>query len=266
MNQDQVKEILLSIDDDVEEFFVIFSGKKSKKANGIYHPETREIIIHNRNFSSDGELIYTAIHEFAHHVHFTRSPVPVGARAHTVEFRSILHRLLSAAEERGVYASPFESDPDLSALTERIRSEFLVQNGRLMKRFGEVLLEAQALCAKKGARFEDYLERALSLDKSTATTLMKFQTYDISPELGYDTMTTIAQMPTQQKRIEAQRRFEAGDTVDMIKNDFSPSRPRDVDPTRQLEKERNRIQRTIHSLQEKLKEIDSRLSNLDSSG
>ncbi|MCK4514270.1 MAG: hypothetical protein KAU31_03380, partial [Spirochaetaceae bacterium] len=71
MNQDQVKEQLLRLEDDTEEFFLIFSGKRSKKANGLYHPDTREIILHNRNFESDTALMYTAIHEFAHHIHFT---------------------------------------------------------------------------------------------------------------------------------------------------------------------------------------------------
>ena len=68
MNQDQVKEILLRLNEDVEEFFVIFSGKQSNKVNGLYHPDTREIILHNRNFENDQLLMYTAIHEFAHHV------------------------------------------------------------------------------------------------------------------------------------------------------------------------------------------------------
>lgn len=264
MNQDQVKEFLLQIDDDVEEFFVIFSGKQSKKANGVYHPETREIIIHNRNFTHDAELIYTAIHEFAHHAHFTRSAVPVGPRAHTVEFRSILHGFLQRAEEIGVYTSPFESDPDLSELTVRIRREFLVEHGRLMKRFGAVLLEAQALCARKGTRFEDYLERILSLDRSAATTLMKLEKYDIDPELGYNNMATVAAFPTVQRREEAQQKFAAGQTADMVKQSMVPARRAQDDPARKLEKERNRIQRTIASLQAKLEEIEARLSNLDS--
>ena len=192
MNQDQVKELLLKLQDDVEEFFVIFSGKSSKKANGVYHPDTREIIIHNRNFENDNALMYTAVHEFAHHVHFTTSPVPVGPRAHTQEFRSILHRLLSRAEEIEIYVSPFEADPEFQALTRRLKNEFLERNGRIMKEFGEALIEAERLCRKRGARFEDYVERVLSMDRKTATTLMKVHSYDIDPALGYNNMATVA--------------------------------------------------------------------------
>ena len=50
MNQDQVKEKLLEIESDVQDFKVILSGKKSKKVNGLYNPEKMEIIIHNKNF------------------------------------------------------------------------------------------------------------------------------------------------------------------------------------------------------------------------
>ena len=70
MNQDQTKALLLQLEPQAPAFELIFSGKSSKKVNGLYKPETREILLHNKNFASDEELIYTAIHEFAHHLHF----------------------------------------------------------------------------------------------------------------------------------------------------------------------------------------------------
>ena len=263
MNQDQVKEELLRLEDDVEEFFLIFSGKRSKKANGLYHPDTREIILHNKNFESDTALMYTAIHEFAHHIHFTTAAVPVGPRAHTVEYRSILHRLLDKAEELEIYANPFDADPEFAALTHKIKTRFLALNGRLMKDFGETLIEVEVLCRKRGARFEDYVERVLSLDKRTATTLMKIHSYDINPELGYTHMVTVAGIRTEEKRLEAEERFEAGQSPDMVKVGLK-ARPSDEpeDPVRKLEKERLRIQRTIRSLQTKLQEVEDRLTHL----
>lgn len=266
MNQDQVKALLLRLDDDVEEFFVIFSGKSSKRANGLYHPDTREIIIHNRNFENDSELIYTGIHEFAHHIHFTTSPVPVGPRAHTLEFRSILHRLLERAEELSVYQNVFASDPEFVALIYRIKTRFLTANGKLMKEFGEVLIDAERLCKKRGARFEDFVERALSMDRTTATTLMKISSYDVNPELGYHNMATVASFASEEKRHEAQEAFASGQSPDMVKIALRGARERQAeDPVHALEKERNRIQRTIQSLQEKLSEVESRLATLGGS-
>ena len=68
MNQDKVKEILLSLRDTSLEFSVTFTGKESKKVNGLYKPDTKEILIHNKNFKNDNQLVYTAIHEYAHHL------------------------------------------------------------------------------------------------------------------------------------------------------------------------------------------------------
>jgi len=262
MNQDQVKEQLLRIQDDVEEFFLVFSGKTSKKANGVYHPDTREIIIHNRNFDDDNALMYTAVHEFAHHVHFTTSPVPVGPRAHTLEFRSILHRLLARAEEFGVYANPFDADPEFQTMTRRLRSEYLEQNGRIMKQFGQALVEAEELCRRRGARFEDYVERVLSMDRRTATTLMKIHRFDVNPALGYNNMATVAGIANGEKRHQAEESFLAGQSPDMVKIAARGRPAEDEDAITRLEKERSRIERTIHSLQLKLEEIEARLETL----
>ncbi len=265
MNQDQVKVQLSRLQDDVEPYSLIFTGKSSRKVNGLYHPESREILIHNRNFETDSELMYTAIHEFAHHVHFTTSPVPVGPRAHTLEFRSILHRLLRKAQETGVYANPFESDPEFRALTERLRDEFLTRNGQVMKRFGAALIEAEALCRKRGARFEDYVERVLSLDRRTAQTLMKIHRYDIDPTLGYHNMATVAGIAGDERRKRAEQAFLAGGSPDMVKVDVRAGASSDEPDARTaLERERNRLQRTIHSLQEKLDEIEERIGRLGS--
>ncbi len=264
MNQDQVKERLLRLQDDVEEFFLVFSGKSSKKANGVYHPDSREIIIHNRNFETDDQLMYTAVHEFAHHVHFTTSAVPVGPRAHTLEFRSILHRLLEKAETMGIYTSPFDSDPELQALTARLRNEFLVRNGRIMKEFGEALIEAERLCRARHARFDDYVERVLALDRRTANTLMKIHSYDVDPSMGYHNMATVAGLGSDAKRAQAEEAFLAGRSPDMVKTSMRSTQPEaPADPRQKLEKERVRVQRTIRSLETKLSEIDERIARLE---
>ena len=63
MNQDQTKALLLGIEGCKTDFSVVFTGKKSSMVNGLYKPLTREILIHNKNFQNDGQLVYTAIHE-----------------------------------------------------------------------------------------------------------------------------------------------------------------------------------------------------------
>jgi hypothetical protein len=90
MNQEKIKEKLLAIEDAKLEFSLIFSGKKSRKVNGLYKPDTREIILHNRNFAQDATgdnlLLYTAIHEYAHHLHDCSRGGTLSPRAHSSEF------------------------------------------------------------------------------------------------------------------------------------------------------------------------------------
>lgn len=265
MNQDQVKAQLLRLDEEVEEFSVVFTGKKSKKANGLYYPESREIIIHNHNFTDDNQLMYTAIHEFAHHVHFTRSPVPVGNRAHTIAFRNVLHDLLERAEKLDVYRNVFRTNADFKALTYRIRRDFLGPNGELMKRFGEALIEARELCERYNARFEDYIERVLSLTTRSATTIIKTHTYDIDPRIGYENMATVAGIADPDKRKEAEEAFAGGESPDRVKARLRQDGGAEEagEPLDQLKKEKRRLERTIESLQDKLRSVEDRLERLE---
>ena len=261
MNQDQVKEILLQLNEDVEEFFVIFSGKSSKKVNGLYHPDTREIILHNKNFENDMLLLYTAIHEFAHHVHISQSPIPVGPRAHTIEFRRIFHELLNVAEQKGVVRNVFEVDHEFAILTESIRKNIIGPHGDLARKLGESFMQAQALCEKKGYRFEDYIERILQFDTSTARTLMKVSDYNLPSELGYENMKLVASVADADIREELQSSLMSGSSRDTAK--FSIKKPEEQDPVTKLLKEKKRIEKTIDSLTKKLEQVNMNLEKMD---
>jgi hypothetical protein len=261
MNQDQVKERLLGLEDDVEEFFVVFTGKKSTRVNGLYHPEKRELLLHNKNFKDDNDLYYTAIHEFAHHIHFTRAAAPVTSRAHTVVFWAIFHGLLDKAEKLGQYENIFESREEFKRLTKRIRNDFLARNGGLMKELGVLLAEAEKLCQKHNARFDDFVDRLLGLHRNTARLLMKMSTLDINPAIGYENMKTVASLKTDQERRGAEQAFLDGRSPDAVKAAFGTKPDRD-DPAGALEREKRRIERTIASLTARLQEIESRLEKL----
>lgn len=256
MNQDQVKEKLLQLDDTVDEFSVVFTGKASKKVNGLYTPETREILIHNKNFTEDNQILYTAIHEYAHHVHFTRAGKPVSNRAHTVEFRSIFHELLAKAEKLGIYENLVDTVLELKTMALEIRERFMKVNGELMKDFGATLMEAEKLCRKHNARFEDFIERALCMPKQTAGTLMKMKAMDLPPDIGYENMKTLAGIRNGQARVEAAEAFLRGESPDMVKNQLN-QRPatRSPDPKKKLLSEKKRIEKTLESLRSRLEQI-----------
>ena len=261
MNQDQVKQLLLELDRKIPDFSLIFSGKKSNKVDGLYYPDRQEIIIHNKNFTDDSQLIYTAIHEFAHHLHYSRSPVPVSTRAHTSAFWDILHKLLFKAEEMGLYSNSFKKDSRFTALTKKIRREFLETNATLMKELGKLLEQAFALCQENNLCFDDYVDRELLLHRTAAKILMKMSTMNINPKIGYENMKTVAGVRDDAARARAEEAFSEGMTPDMVKTEIrSQSKPGDAMST--LMEERDRIERSIDNLTKKLAKIERRINEM----
>ena len=261
MNQDQVKELLMKLDSKTEDFSVIFSGKTSKKVDGLYYPDRREIIIHNKNFTDDNQLIYTALHEFAHHMHHTRSSVPVSNRAHTIAFWDIFHRLLFLAEEKGVYANIFKKDRRFVDLTEKIRKNYLAANGQLMKDLGALLEEAARLCGELNVSFDDYVDRELLLHRGAAKMLVKIRAMNINPVIGYENMKTVASIRDGAVRAQAEEAFSDGKTPDMVRAEFTSRNKSDGSLTVLLE-ERDKLERSIDTLTKKLAKIERRINDL----
>jgi len=262
MNQDQVKELLLRTEEARTDFSLIFSGKSSDVANGLYKPRTREIIIHNRNFESDDQLVYTALHEYAHHLHCERKGFVVSGRAHTNEFWGVFHALLVAAEEKGLYKSPFETQPEFIDLTRRIRETCIAENGRVMAEFGTLLIEAQALCQKWKTRFEDYVDRALGVPRVTAAAAAKAAGYGIETAIGWDAMKMAAGIRDPGARDEAIAALKGGASPAAVKARFSANRPPE-DPEERLLRDKARLERSIARLQEELGEVERRLGELE---
>ena len=274
MNQDQVKDLLLSVEDAPVEFSVIFSGKKSRKVNGLYKPESREIIIHNKNFSpgknGDNLLLYTALHEYAHHLHACSRGGTLSSRAHTSEFWAILHGLLEKAETKKLYHNVFARSPELVKLTGLIREKYLRENGGLVKELGGLLQKARRLCEEIGGRFEDYIDRVLCIPRLSVQTAIKMHNYDLDPGLGADNMRFLAGIRNENDRAGAERALLAGKSPDSVKtaigrgslsgSAFSPS---NEDSKLKLEKEKNRLTKTIATLSRRLEEVKEALNRLD---
>ncbi|MDR1175609.1 MAG: hypothetical protein LBK83_09105 [Treponema sp.] len=264
MNQDQVKQKLLSIEDAPLEFSLVFSGKQSKKVNGLYKPDSREIIIHNRNFDSStaagaGLLLYTAIHEYAHHLHACSHGGKLPGRAHTSEFWAIFHGLLEKAEKKGIYEDVFSISAELTALTEKIRNNCLAGNGSLVKELGKQLLRASEICREIGARFEDYVDRVLRIPRQAATMAIKIHEYDLKPETGADNMRFLAGIRNDEDRAAAEEALIKGKSPDTVKTALKSGPAKTIDPRENLEREKLRLERTIASLSKRLEEVNAEL-------
>jgi hypothetical protein len=259
MNQDQVKAKLLAIEDAPMEFSLVYSGKKSNKVNGLYKPESREIIIHNRNFNDDNLLLYTAIHEYAHHLHACSRGGTLSVRAHTSEFWAIFHGLLEKAEAKKIYRDVFSGSPELLELTETIRKKFLVENGSLVKEMGRRLLQAHELCTALGVRFEDYVDRMLRIPRTAANMAVKMYQYDLNPETGADNMRFLAGIKDDEDRRAAEKALIGGKSPDTVKMAVRGKTEED-DPRLRLEKEKLRLERTIEALSRRLETVKKELA------
>jgi hypothetical protein len=244
-------------------FQVVLSGKKSRKVHGLYKPESRQIILHNRNFTTDNELVYTALHEYAHHLQFCTPPLPRSARTHTIRFWSLFHGLLADAERAGLYRSPFDELEDFRRLTNRIKEQVIAPNGSLMKELGRLLAEAQALCEKHHASYTDYLDRVLALPKPGADAAVKSHLLDLDPRLGSESMKLVARVRDPETREKAQQALLRGDSHDSVK-EMAFLRPEpEEDSLESLQAERKRLQQTIKKLEKRLELVNERLAALE---
>ena len=262
MNQDRVKEILEAIEAPPAPFTLAFSGKTNKKVNGLYKPANAEIVIHNRNFESDNQLVYTAIHEYAHHLLFVRRgglPMP---RPHTQEFWALFNDLLEKAESLGHYANVFDTIPEFTEITEEIKTRCLSGNGSLLLELGRLLVQAEALCRTHGARFEDYVERVLGLPKKTATTAIQAQALSLDPGLGWDGLALVASMRDPDARAKAAEALSKGATPLIAKRSAMPPEDESDDPIETLIAEHRRIERSIASMTDRLHRIDEKLNSM----
>jgi len=263
MNQDKVKEKLLTIEDAPLEFTLVFSGKKSKKVNGLYKVQSREIIIHNRNFKTDEAeqnlLLYTAIHEYAHHLHSCSRGGTLSSRAHNSEFWAIFHALLEKAEDKKIYKDVFSVSPELLKLTDVIRNKYLKNNGELVKEMGKHLLKAHDLCTGIGVRFEDYVDRMLRIPRAAANIAIKMFEYDIAPEIGADNMRFLAGIRSSDERKAAETALIKGKSPDTVKIAVR-GKSEGENPVERLEKEKSRLERTIATLNKRLDEVKRELA------
>lgn len=269
MENEKIKEILLDVENTQLDFTVIQTGKESKKVNGLYKIETHEILLHNKNFKSDNALIYTAVHEYTHHVlteeliNETGNPMPPSVKVHTQKFWSRFSGLLEKAEQKGYYILGLEKSPELEKLTEDIRKNYLTANGKLMQEFGKLLSRAFQLCETADIRYEDYIDRVLCLPRTSAHDIMQLGAVQVNPALGYDNMKLVAKIRDPDKRAAAEEDFLSGKSRAAVQGSLKKSRADDEDDMKtKLEKEKSRLEKTIASLTSRLEMVEEKLSNL----
>jgi hypothetical protein len=265
MNQEKIKEMLLDLENTSLDFSVTLTGKSSKKVNGLYKPETFEILLHNKNFTDEGELVYTAIHEYAHHLENEKQMERLGGkehigrtRFHSTEFWAHFHKLLETAENKGYYKLDQASSTELAKLTKAIQS-CIEQNGSSMRELGDLLIQAQQICDKDHIRYEDYIDRVLKIPRNAARAITKIAEYKLDPAIGYENMKYVASIPSAQKRKSAEAQFLAGKTPDTVRGQIKHAQKM-PDLKTQWEQEKRRLEKTIETLTKRLKQVEENLA------
>ncbi len=265
MDNEKIKQILLDIENTELDFTVTMTGKESTRVNGLYNPETYEILLHNKNFKNDNQLIYTAIHEYTHHLineqSLAQTKLPVKGKAHNQAFWAKFHSLIEVAEQKGLYKLSIDDYPELKQLTDDIRKNYVEVNGKLMQEFGKLLSKAHALCEESGIRYEDYLDRVLCLPRNSAKDITKVAMVEIDPSIGFDNMKKVASIKKPEDRNSATQQIKAGKTPDTV-TELMKKRAANDDPKAKLEKEKNRLTKTIEALQQRLHYVEESLENL----
>ncbi len=269
MDNEKIKEILLDIAPTELEFTVTQTGRQSGRVNGLYKPDTHEILLHNKNFKTDNQLIYTAVHEYTHHLNAeeliktTGNPsAPYNAKVHTQAFWAKFNGLIDTAEKKGYYSIGFENSPELQKLTEEIRKNYVEQNGRLMQEFGRLLAKAYELCEQANIRYEDYIERVLCIPKSVERNIRKVGAVPVDPSIGFDNMKTVAGIRSPEKRAEIEKLFQDGAGPVSVRQTMRQSAAKQEEPRQKLEREKSRLEKTIGQLSKRLEFVEEALANL----
>lgn len=98
------KAYLLSIYKPAENFSLSITNKTPKTRAGYYNIFNRHIGIHYIGTYDLQQLHNIAIHEFAHHIHYTELNCRKNEeRTHGKEFYTILNTLLTIAVEKGLH-------------------------------------------------------------------------------------------------------------------------------------------------------------------
>jgi hypothetical protein len=251
MDNDSIKKALLQIHECKTDFTVTMTGKASKKINGLYKPATHEILLHNRNFKNDNQIMYTAIHELTHHVLHTEMQED-RQKSHSGPFWSTFAGFLDRAVELNLYSRKRSEETqklvqEAAELHKQI-TELQISLGKLLNKLSVVSFEA-------GERFEDIVNRDLQLDSKTVTTLRNMAAGN--NKIPFE-IQKLLQNSSKAQAPQIIAAVQAGKTVSQIRA-AAKNTGTEHSEYSDLVKERDRLEHTITQLKTRYEEIMEQL-------
>ena len=133
-----------------------------------------------------------------------------------------------------------------------------------MQEFGRLLIKAHKLCEEADIRYEDYIDRILCLPRSSAKDIQRVGAVAVNPAIGFDNMKVVASVRKNDDRAEAEQEFIKGNSPAGVREMMrqKAGTAHQTNPKERLEREKNRLERTIKQLSERLEFVEESLANL----
>lgn len=254
MTNEEIKKKLEMLQRSDEDFTVVQTGKANAKVNGVYKVEEREIVLNNKNFSNDNALMFTAIHEYAHHV------LRDEKGGHTQRFWAVFYDMVDAAVEKGIYSR--ERSEQVNRLTEEIK-KMQAEISAMQKKMGEKIRELYDAAGQGGERFEDIIEHDCQMTLSKSKTMLNMAA---GPDGYTDEMAkAVAKVNNYGKQQDALEAVAAGKTVYQVKETGKSGGKQDKQEEHKYEKlvkEKKRIEKIIGELEQRLSVIEELIDSM----
>lgn len=263
MDNEGIKQTLLKLFPTKLDFTVTMTGKASSRVNGLYKPDTHEILLHNKNFKTENALMYTAIHEYTHHLvteelEASGLPLKGKGKCHDTNFWSKMDGLVDEAVRQGVYVRKRSSK--LAKLTEEARA-LDREVAEKKRRLGEKLREIQSLSAEEGERFEDVLAHDLRIQPGTARKCVEASLASVPDKaLGQDELELAASAKGGKASAVALSALASGKSIRQAKAAIAANKPREEGAFEHLKKEESRIEKTMAQLGQRLETVREALA------
>jgi|GEM_PF-5314857 len=158
IDEQGIKDILLSIKSTKEDFYIVIKNKSNVHCDGAYYRGTKRITLYLPNHNSINRLIYTAIHEYTHHL----MDKWVG---HKIEFWEKFFELLEIAERKGLYKCNINNNEKLKKITTIIKHNNLVKDKKISKKDLRIIFKIiLKLCEEIDINFQYYTVKYLEME------------------------------------------------------------------------------------------------------
>lgn len=254
MTNEEIKNRLYRLYACKTDFTVIQTGKKSSRVNGFYNPATCEIHLYDKNFTTDNQLMYTAIHELTHHVLISEKGVKT-TKSHSGIFWATFFDFVDKAVELSFYERRRSVETQNLIDTARHLQNEIIE---AQKRLADVIAALYNSCAKNEERVEDVIEHDLQMTRNKSKNLMKMRHSSVSDEMA----KAIESARDEESQELARQAAASGKSVEQVKaiaKQAAKATDDDLENPEKLLREKKRIEK----LKDRLVQVEEMIISME---